>query len=105
MKFEDILAFAKAGYKPSEIKELLEMETSSDVKTEDIQTPEEATPNQPTEENKPEADEIDYKKLYEESQKQLKQAQQANRNTASTKTVESDDDLAMKFIRSITRGE
>ena len=80
MKLDDILTFVKAGYKPSEIKELLEMETSSEVKTKNIQTPETATPNQQTEEDKPEAEEIDYKKLYEESQAQIKNLQKSNVN-------------------------
>ena len=30
MKFEDLVTFAKAGYKPSDVKELLELQVESE---------------------------------------------------------------------------
>ena len=70
MNIKDIIALAKAGYKPGEIKELLEL----------------AVPDPEPEKNDPEPDpepenkdpEPDYKAMYEESQKKLLAAQKAN---------------------------
>ena len=39
MKFSDIVALAKAGYKPSDVKELLELcETDPDTKNKEVNT-------------------------------------------------------------------
>lgn len=70
MNIKDIIALAKAGYKPGEIKELLEL----------------AVPDPEPEKKDPEPDpeperkdpEPDYKAMYEESQKKLLAAQKAN---------------------------
>lgn len=67
MNIKDIIALAKAGYKPGEIRELLE-----------LAVPE---PEPPKEEPEPEPEkepEPDYKAMYEESQKKLLAAQKAN---------------------------
>lgn len=52
MKFQDLVALAKAGYKPSDIKELLELtETDPEVKKKEIpevpETKEEKTETDP----------------------------------------------------------
>lgn len=71
MKLTDLIALAKAGYKPGEIKELLALEPAAPPEPEK-KDPE---PDPEPEEKEPEPD---YKKLYEESQKKLKAAQKAN---------------------------
>ena len=92
MTIKDILDFAKAGYKPSDVKELMA-----------LAEPEQKEPEQKEPEQK-EPDVPDYKKLYEESQKKLKAAQKANtqQNLASNeKEVTAEDiltDLAASFM-------
>lgn len=91
-KFTDAVALAKAGFKATEIKQMLEEKENEPEpqREENKETPEEKTdpaggspepaspagdpePDEP--ENNPEPD---YKKLYEDSQKQLKKAQETN---------------------------
>lgn len=76
MKLADILALAKAGYKPGEIRELIALETPE---------PESEPPKEDPEPEAPQPPEPDYKamyedmqKKYEESQQKLKAAQKAN---------------------------
>ena len=91
-KFTDAVALAKAGFKAAEIKQMLEeKENEPEPKREEKQeTPEEKTnpegrSNDPTppagdpQPAEPENDpEPDYKKLYEDTQAQLKKAQETN---------------------------
>lgn len=63
MKFSDIVDLAKAGYKPSDIKELLTLK-----EPEDKQEPENKEPEDPT----------DYKALYEAEKKKLEELQDKN---------------------------
>ena len=103
MKFEDLITFAKAGYKPAEVKELLELQIENN-QPEPEPTPEpepEPTPEpEPEPEPTPEP-EPDYKKLYEESQKALKEAQEANvRKDASKSDDKSDEDIVNELFRS-----
>ena len=44
MKFADIIALAKAGYKPGEIKELLALQTPDEAASDDAQEPAEILP-------------------------------------------------------------
>ena len=46
MKFSDIIALAKAGYKPGEIKELLALQTPDDAASDDAQEPAEILPKE-----------------------------------------------------------
>ena len=98
MKFEDLVAFAKAGYKPADVKELLEMQIESnqpEPEPEPIQEPE----PEPIQEPEPEPD---YKKLYEESLAKLKEAQKANvlKDVSSSDDNKSDDDIVKDLFRS-----
>ena len=79
MKFDDIIALAKAGYKPNEVKELLAMaEPTPEPDPEPIPEPD---PEPEQKEEKPEEVQIsidtDYMKLYEESQKALDKANES----------------------------
>lgn len=71
MKFSDIIDLAKAGYKPSDIKELLQ-----------LQEPEEKPDVKPeakgSEGKDKEEDPVDYKKLYEEEKKLREELQDKN---------------------------
>lgn len=69
MNIKDIIALAKAGYKPGEIKELLELAVP------EPEPPKEEPAPEPEPEKEPEPD---YKAMYEESQKKLLAAQKAN---------------------------
>lgn len=74
MKFTDILALAKQGYTPQDIKDLLALSTDQDADKEaepkDPETPPDhvdAEPAPEPEKDEP-AEDLDYKKLYEEEQ-------------------------------------
>ena len=115
---KDIVELAKAGYKPNEVKELIELSKteendtpsisgSSDTAGETIPlTSTESTPNpsftsevSPAEE--PEKSETDYKALYEASQIELKEAQKANikRDISSADDNKSDEDILKDLIK------
>lgn len=94
----DLLSFAKAGYSPKDVKELLEMEIPDNIPTptnpEVIHAPEEkkAEENAPKESVKEEpspdaadADDIDYKKLYEEEKEKVTRLQEANTKQDASK--------------------
>ena len=88
----DIVALAKQGYKPGDIKELISLsEMANADKQEEPQKaagaidepkPADSEAKEPTENVKPanaeQKDDVDYKKLYEQSQSDLKKAQEAN---------------------------
>ena len=112
----DLLSFVKAGYSPKDVRELLEMDVPENVPApknpEVIQAPEEkkAEENAPkecaNEEPSPDAadaDDIDYKKLYEEEAAKLKQLQIANTKQDASKGSEEDpmkgfDDFLVNFM-------
>lgn len=83
----DIVELAKAGYKAADIKELTEMEVDDSV-SDPEKTP--APASQPPAENPPKEagqdkagdagkeDNIDYKSLYEQTRKELEEAQKTN---------------------------
>ena len=90
----DIVALAKAGYTPGQVKELITLsETSQQTQPEEQQgaaaAPIEPTTASPEPVKAPEnvaaaepvKEEINYKELYEKSQEDLKKAQEVNRKT------------------------
>ena len=103
MKWEDIVALAKAGYKPADVKELMAMEPKKqEPEQEPNQEPEQEPNQEPEQKHEPEQ-EPDYKKMYEESQEALKQAQSKNiRMDASKKdgTEKNDTELLQDWARS-----
>ena len=65
--FNDVVSLAKAGWKPSDVKAILEMDQKKDPEPE-----KELQPVSKSEEKKEKAEpEIDYKAKYEEAQKKL----------------------------------
>ena len=92
----DLLSFAKAGYTPKDVKELLTMEVPETKKSEDVkkdpekdpdpeenkkgqETVEEHQQKDPTSNEDPGSDKIiDYKLKYEEAQETIKKLQEQN---------------------------
>lgn len=85
MKFSDIVDLAKAGYKPSDIKELLSLKTPETIEvpeTVEAKTETDDTPEVKPETTKdaPETTEsvIDYKALYEAEKSKVEKMQAEN---------------------------
>lgn len=110
ISFKDIVDLAKAGYKPGDLRELLALSETADAgKQEEPQevvpaiTEPESTNPEPvvrTENKEPAEPEetVDYKKLYEQSQEDLKKAQAANikKDNAPAQPVDPKKDLIEK---------
>ena len=115
LKLEDIVALAKQGYKPADVKELIELSKSAETSDssgseEELQKPEEDL-------KKPEANEkpiqdtiaaeasndkvVDYKKKVEELEAKISELQKANttKNIADTDT-KSDSDVVADLMKS-----
>lgn len=87
MNLTDIISLAKAGYKPSDIKDLISLADDKDIPKEDkpVEHPAEEAPEvtdeqNATEEPETKEPEIDYKARCAELEKKLKDAQKANVN-------------------------
>ena len=97
MKLTEIITLLKAGYTKSEISEIVQAEKEA----EEAAAAEHA-PGQPQQEpEEPKEPEPNYKKLYEESQTALKQAQQLNINKANSTdpaAQETAEDIILKLI-------
>ena len=90
ISFNDIVALAKAGYKPADVKELISLSEMADQSKQEepqgampaIDEPKSTSPepDRVPENKEPEKPEeaVDYKKLYEQSKEDLKKAQAAN---------------------------
>lgn len=94
MKFSDILDLARQGYKPSDIRELLSMDTEPETKPETEPETKPETEHETEPETKPETD---YKKLYEETLKRLDDLQKSNRR----KPIEEHEDTVNDIIREV----
>lgn len=89
--FSDIVDLAKAGWKPSDVKAILEMDQKKEEAKEDDQ---ELTPKvKKSEKKEKEEPEIDYKAKYEEAQKKLEKIQ-----SDSTKEDVSKYDLSIDEV-------
>lgn len=117
---KDIVELAKAGYKPNEVKELIELskteENMTSITSGSSDAAGEADPlivSTPTRENNPSdlqevspaeeapEEDKDYKALYEASQLELKEAQKANikRDISSAEDNKSDEDILKDLIK------
>lgn len=120
MNLSDIIALAKAGYKFSEVKELMSMadveskdtetkDKAVDDKTKTVETPKaEPKPSKPDEKDEPdetvpkdETDTTDYKKLYEEAQEKIKNIQKENRSADISKEIKTDEDVAINYVNNL----
>lgn len=110
MKLSDILAFAKAGYSAQDVKDLMSLETTPTDPIEPQPVIEPVEPSEPTPNQDPPADPpadpqpiepvVDYKKLYEESQSQLKKLQEQNIKKNVEPNAPSEDEILADFVRS-----
>lgn len=112
MTFSDILALAKQGYTPSDIKELLALsteETAAQVPAEEVPEITQKAETQPEEQKvqevveKPTEPELDYKALYEESQKKLESIQKSNVQKDYSNNVKntSDADVLLDIMKNL----
>lgn len=98
---KDIIDLAKAGYKPADVKELLNIEVQKDEKPsepapaepekEDVQPATENAPKESAQDQQGASDKednIDYKSKYEETLKELKELQKNNILTDQSKNIE-----------------
>lgn len=107
MKLTDIIELAKQGYKPSDIRELLKIETETEPQPQQDPEPEPETQPEPEPETQPEPEqetkpepEQDYKKLYEE-EKAKRQALARKQEVATDETKSVEDtllDIAQMYI-------
>lgn len=109
----DILSFAKAGYTPKDVKELMEIDVPETKESDDVTiSPEEkkaqeneakaTSKSEPSQDEQSDADDIDYKQKYEEAQEQIKQLQIANtKKDASALDLNTDP---MKAVDDFLRG-
>lgn len=113
MTIGDIVALAKAGYKPADVKELIEMTKEEEKQVEtNADASESANDNpssEPAAEVSPSAsaapdeteDDKDYKSLYEQAKKDLATAQKENvtKDISSAEDNQSDADIIKDLIK------
>ena len=111
LNLNDIIALAKQGYKPSDVKELIELsqtvEASQADQEQPTETPEEAEAIEaPKEEEKKDgaqaAEIVDYKAKVEELEKKLSDLQKANtkQNADKSENKKSDAELFADVVKS-----
>lgn len=107
LSIKDIVDLAKAGYSVSDVKELISLSKEDEKDPVPDDTPgQEGASNQdtpgdaPSQEDPKDEKEPDYKTLYEKSQKELKEAQKANRNKdrSSEDDYKSDEDKFKELV-------
>ena len=102
MKLSEIIALSKAGFKAAEIRAMMQdpEPEEPEEEPEELEEPEEPeeAPEEPEEEPEEPEKEPDYKALYEESQKQLKKAQQLNRKKPINSDDKSDEEIVSDLI-------
>ena len=98
MKLTDIIELAKQGYKPSDIRELLKIETETEPQPQQEQ--EEQPAEDPQQEQEEHPAEPDYKQLYEK-EKAKRQAAARKQEVAKDDTKSVEDtllDIAKMYI-------
>lgn len=102
-RWSDIMNMVKAGYKPGEIKELIELgkEVENEPETPDGD-PEKETPSEETETSK--SDGADWERKYNDLKIQLEKAQKKNSNEEvsgdNPDTIKQAEDALANLIRS-----
>lgn len=95
MNLTDVIALARAGYKKKDIDELLAIEVEEPEEPQE-KVEEKEEPEETEEEEEPA---VDYKKLYEESQEQLKAAQKKNVKEPMKDDSKKDEDVVADLIK------
>lgn len=107
----DLLSFAKAGYSPKDVKELLSMEIPEQLNPSEVsqiteQKGAENSAKEPEKDLPPQidtedAEDIDYKKLYEEEAEKVKQLQTMNtKQDASNRDLDDPEKAFDDILRS-----
>lgn len=112
LTIKDILDFAKAGWKPADVKEVIELSKTTEVKetsTTDSpsndEPPEEPAVTAPVQqvipETETEADKVDYKSLYESTKIELDKAQKVNSrlDISSSEDNKTDEDILKDLFK------
>lgn len=104
----DLLSFAKAGYSPKDVKELLSMEIPEQLNPSEVSkiTEQEDAENSakapekdlPPQNDSDDVKDIDYKKLYEEEAEKVKQLQTMNTKQDASKGDPEDPEKAIDDI-------
>lgn len=108
----DLLSFAKAGYSPKDVKELLSMEIPEQLNPQEVSkiteqegaesSAKESEKDLPPQIDSDDAKDIDYKKLYEEEAEKVKQLQTMHtKQDASNKDLEDPEKAVDDFLRSL----
>lgn len=112
LNLNDIIALAKQGYKPSDVKELIELSQTVEASEADQEQPKEMPETEaevkeaPKEEEQKEsaqtAEIVDYKKKVEELEKKLSDLQKANtkQNADKSENKKSDAELFADVVKS-----
>jgi len=92
--FNDIAALAKAGWKPSDVKAIMEMEQKKEESAKHENQDAELKPVSKSEEKKEKSEEsVDYKAKYEEAQAKLQKIYDENSRKEVTKEETNMDEL------------
>lgn len=111
LSIKDIVDLAKAGYSVSDVKELISLSKEDEKKDPDPddtpgqegdsnENPPKDAKESPSQGESKKDEEPDYKALYEKSQKELEEAQKANRNKdrSSEDDYKSDEDKFKELV-------
>lgn len=113
LNLNDIIALAKQGYKPSDIKELIELSKTEEASEDQKVQPTEIPEDKPEEKEAPKEEDqkdgadsedkiVDYKKKAEELEKKLSEMQKANtkQNADKSENKKSDAELFADVMKS-----
>lgn len=99
LSIKDVVSLAKAGYKPADVKELIEMSKDApeeENKPKEQPAPEEKKPEEPAPEEK--EPEIDYKAKYEELLEANRKAALARDNSGSEPQQKSAEEIVNEAL-------
>lgn len=112
LTIKDILDFAKAGWKPADVKEVIELSKTAEVKETDTtdppsndEPPEVPAVTAPVQQVIPETetgkDDVDYKSLYESTKIELDKAQKVNSrlDISSSEDNKTDEDILKDLFK------
>lgn len=99
IKFSDIIALAKSGYTVSDVKELMQLSDATTPSNDETEAPQDNTEPAAEDPEEKEAEEVDYKALYEQEQEKVKRLQAVNRNQNAQTNEKTDQEILMDLAR------
>lgn len=111
LNLNDIIALAKQGYKPADVKELIELSKTAEASEDDQEQPKDIPEEVPEEKEAPKEEEkkdgaeadkiVDYKAKAEELEKKISELQKANtKQNADKSEKKSDAELFADVMKS-----